>query len=46
MKKRKMWKLTHIKFGDEYHMTDEELKKVRKFSRLKNYKVERTFILR
>lgn len=46
MKLRKMWKLTHIKFGDEYHMTDEELKKVKRFSPLKNYKVERTLILR
>jgi hypothetical protein len=45
MKKRKAWKLTHKKFGDEYYLTDAKLNIAKKLKSIKNYKVERVIIL-
>lgn len=47
MKMRKIWKLTHNKFGDEFYMSDAELKFVKSSSlnTLRNYSIQRVFIL-
>lgn len=47
MKKRKGWKLTHTKYGDEYYMDDVEFKIAKEISPnlIKEYNIQRVIIL-